>query len=105
MIESKKPFHVLLFEDLMQNPRKEIKKVLRFLHKANGFEVGRAKERLFCLSENLQGTDKRAPRTILFDPFTNELKLELNRDIDTAQQILKKANISVDLTIYKREIK
>ena len=104
MIESKKPFHVLIFEDLVKDPIKEIKKVLRFLEETNGFKAEKLEERLLCLSENLQGTEKRNPKSIPKDPFSIKLKIHVNGIINSAQSMLSEANLSTNLSSYKQKI-
>jgi len=104
VVESKKPYHLLIFEDLVKDPVKEIKKVLQFLEEASGLKVENQDERLLCLSENLQGTDKRTKRANQTDPFTLKLKIYINNIIDSAQTFVSRSNLSANLSVYKRKI-
>ena len=104
VVESRKPFHLLIFEDLVKDPIKEIKKVLHFLEKNSGFRAERQEERLLCLHENLEGTAKRKPKSFKTDPFTNRLKIHVNKLIDNAQSMLSKAKLSANVTFYKQKV-
>ena len=59
VIDSKQPFHLVTYEDLLRDPVTEMQKVMRFLEVASGFEQDDLQERLLCLSQNLQGNHKR----------------------------------------------
>ena len=59
VVKSKKKFHLVIYEELVQDPINEIRKVIKFLEKNNGFKQYNLEERLLCLSENIEGTHKR----------------------------------------------
>ena len=104
VIASKRPFQLLVYEDLLRNPIKEIRKVVEFLEETNGFEVKNLNEQLLCLSQNLQGGHKRKKNTDNFDPFTNELKRKVNSMIDTAQSLIMDLGITANFSSYKRKL-
>ena len=100
--QSKKTFYVLVYEDLLQDPVNEIRKVMKFLHKTNGFKQENLEERLLCVSQNLEVGYKRKKSVNDIDPYTNELKAKLNSVIDSAQSVLTRKGLSVNITGYKR---
>ena len=104
MLESKRPYHLLFYEDLVQNPIKEIKKILDFLQSKNGFKEQNLDTRLTCLSENLQGSHQRKKTETQFDPYNNELIMSINKRIEHAQQILAKHGLRFNISSYKKNL-
>ena len=102
--ESKKTFHVLLYESVVKEPVKEMEKLVEFIEITLGFKTENLKQRLVCLSENFQGTEKRKSRPQQIDPYTTKLKIKLNEDIATAEKIFAEIGLSVDFSTYKRKI-
>ena len=98
--DSKKPFHLIKYEDLIRDPIKQVRKIMKFLESINGFRQKDLEKNLFCLRQNLQGSYKRTKTVV--DPFTNRLKTELNSVIKNAQNILARVGCKVDFSYYKR---
>ena len=103
VIDSKQPFHLVSYEDLLRDPVTEMQKVMRFLEVANGFEQDDLQERLLCLSQNLQGNHKRKKNDDFIDPYTNELRKIFNSEIEAAEKKLTEAGVNEDFSSYKRE--
>ena len=103
-VDSKQPFHLVTYEDLLRDPVTELQKVMKFLEVANGFEQNDLQERLLCLSQNLQGSHKRKKNDDFIDPYTNELRTKLNSVIEAAEKKLAEAGVNVDFSSYKREL-
>ena len=100
LIDSKKPFHLLIYENLKKNPVKEIRKVMKFLKKQSGFEPPDLEQRLLCMSENLQGSYKRNSRELDRNPFTKKMQKKINTKIKTANKILFHVNKNLKLPNY-----
>ena len=103
VMQSKKPFHLVIYENLLKDPIKELKKIMKFLKEINGFRQENLEERLICLSENLKGTHKRKKR-INVDPYTNEMIKKLNSKISLAKKLFTKIEKDFDFSSYKRII-
>ena len=104
VMESEKQVHLVLYEDLIKNPIEEIGKIVKFLQDVNGFKSKDTDQRLICLSENLQGAQKRKKPRKSAARFTNNMKQKINNKINFAQKVLKNHRIDVDLSSYKRII-
>ena len=99
--ESKKPFYLLIYEDLVKDPIKEVRKVMKFIKDFDGFEPDDLEQRLLCLSENLQGGFKRKSRKLEKDPYTEEMKKEINSVIGSARSMLLKIDSKLILPHYE----
>ena len=98
------PLCLVLYEDVKQNPIKEIRKVMKFIEKmSDGYKPDDLEERLLCLSENLRGGFKRN-RVDQGKLYTNELKAIINSNIDYAQEALIKHGINANITLYKKKL-
>jgi len=95
---------LLLYEDLLKNPVEELRKIVKFLEKENGFKANDLEERLICLSENIQGSQKRKKTKKQIDPYNKSLKIKINAKIESAQNDLTKYKINLDLSFYKRKL-
>ena len=104
VLESKSPFHITVFEDLLRDPISEMRKVMKFLEEKQGFEQDDSEERLLCLSENLQGSSKRKKKDNGINPYNEELTNIMNSQINNAQEILDRAGINISLSSYKRSV-
>lgn len=71
---------VVMYEDLIQQPRHELKRVLDFLHMEASPEV------LNCTLTRKEGIYKRAKKPLSFDIFSPELTQTLER---TKRQLYK----------------
>ena len=71
-----------MYEDLLEEPINEIRKVIEFTQKTNNFQQNDREPRLLCLSQNLQGSNKRKNRT----SFTNEMKYQVNSVIEIPEK-------------------
>ena len=103
VVQSKKPFHLVVYENLLINPIKELRKVMKFLDGVNGFKQENLEDRLLCLSENLQGTHKRKKR-INVDPYTNEMKKQLNSEISIAKRLFTLTDNDFNFSSYERKM-
>ena len=103
VIESERPLHLLLYEDLLKNPIAEIFKIVKFLEQKNGYEVKNLEQRLICLSENLQGTHKRKKTQQHIFPYNKKSKITINAKINYAQKLLDKYGLNINLSFYKKE--
>ena len=103
VLESNRSLHVVLYEDVRENPINELRKIMQFIEKTNGYKPENLEERLHCLSENLRGGFKREHKeqTIL---YTEEIKQIINSQIDNAQERLIKHKAVVNITSYKKNI-
>ena len=103
VLEGNRSLHLALYEDVKENPVKEIRKILKFLEMTNGYKPDNLEERLLCLSENLRGGFKRK-HPEKQNPYTNELKQIMNLRIDQAQETLNKHKMFVNITHYKKDV-
>jgi len=90
----------VFYEDLKENPIAEIRKVIKFIEKINGFKPENLEQRLLCLSENLKG-DFARKHNQQFDPYTEKLKKIINLRIDQAQEVFKNHKINARVISYK----
>ena len=97
-------YYILIYENLMRDPVNEMRKVINFLQSKIGFELDNLEERLLCLSENMQGNNKRKKKKNEIDPFTDKLKVIVNSKIAYAQSVFDKAGINISLTSYQRDV-
>ena len=81
------PVHLLVHENLLKDPIKEIRAVMKFPQKENGFKQNDMERRLLCLNQNLQGSQKRKSASKLSNTqiFSSELKRKLNKEIMNGQ--------------------
>ena len=103
VVKSQKNFLLVVYEDLVQEPIREMRKIMKFLEEKNGFKHHNLEERLLCLSENIQGTHKRSKKKLTVDPYSDEMKEKLNNEIISAEKIFIDAGIKIDFSFYKRE--
>jgi len=103
VVMGKSSYCLVFYEDLLKEPINELRKVMKFLEKS-GFIQNNLEERLICLSENLQGNNKRKKNENERNPFTKEQTKFMNSKIDYLQNVFNKANIDVDLSSYKRRV-
>ena len=104
VVESQKNLHLVVYEELVQDPIYEMRKIMKFLEEKNQFKQPNLEERLLCLSENIQGNYKRTKKKLTVDPYSDELKEKLNNEIILAEKIFAGAGIKIDFSFYKREI-
>ena len=104
VIDSKKPFHIVKYEDLLEEPINEIRKVMEFLQTTNNFQQNDLELRLLCLSQNLQGSNKRKNRGTNDASFTNEMKNKVNSVIEIAEKKAAQAGLKFTFTSYKKQI-
>lgn len=72
----------LYYEDLLQDPIKEVRRILKFLR------VGPNEERLKCLSRHLEGPFKSAKK--IRDPFSIFEKTVINSAIKSVERSLER---------------
>lgn len=101
LIDSKKPFYLLKYEDLLQHPVDEIRKVMEFLKAKSGFEPANLEQRLLCMSENLQGMYKRKSRKLKEFLYTEKMKTKIDSIIKDARLILSSADDNLKLPNYE----
>ena len=101
---SKKPFYLLNFESLINDPVNEIKKVMKFLEQFSKFKPKNLHQRLLCMSENLTGSFKRKSRTLPKDPFTPEIKKKIESIINSSREVLSKIDEGLNLPQYSPEV-
>ena len=104
VVESGCQYYLLIYEDLLRDPVNEMRKVINFLQSKIGFKLDNLEERLLCLSENMQGNNKRKKNNIRIDPFTQKLKIIVNSKIAQAEAVLSKAGIHINFNNYQRSI-
>ena len=102
VLKSGLPHHVIFYENLIQDPILETRKIIKFFAVNNGFLQPALEERLLCLEENLQGTQKRKPRKFARDPYTEELVAKINSEIAKVRKYIVSQNISLILPSYER---
>ena len=96
------PLHFVLFENLIKDPVKETRAIMKFLEKENGFIQDDLERRLLCLNQNLRGNQKRKSESKLPNNqvYTKEMKKIVNQKIRNAQSYLVAANITLNITSY-----
>ena len=96
------PFHLLVYEDLVKDPIKEIRAVMKFLEKNNGFKQNDLERRLLCLNQNLRGNQKRKAASKLANTqvYSDALKLKLNNEILMGQKYLSIKKHPYNITSY-----
>nr|CAB3267769.1 WSC domain-containing protein 1-like [Phallusia mammillata] len=78
-IETKLPLLVIFFEDVVEDPIREVKKMVEFLA-SKDLKPNDLQDRLACLSQETTGFQKREKRVLDFDPYTaKETKLLYTR--------------------------
>ena len=102
VLKSDLPHHVFFYENLIQDPILETRKIIKFFEVNNGFQQPALEERLLCLEENLQGTQKRKPRKFVRDPYTEEMVAKINSEIAKVREYIVSRNISLILPPYER---
>ena len=102
VLKNRQPLHLVFYEDLVRDPIKEIKKVIKFLELTNGFSPSDLETKLLCLSENLQGANKRKKKQHQINPYNSMLTAKINQKIFIAQNLLSAYNIAANLSSYKR---
>ena len=100
----KKPFYLLNFESLINDPINEIEKVMKFLEQFSKFKPKNLQQRLLCMSENLTGSFKRKSKTLSKDPFTPEIKKKIESIINSSREILSKVDEGLNLPQYSPEV-
>lgn len=98
---TKKPLHLLIYEDLIKDPIKEIRKIINFLKMKSGFEPADLEQRLLCMSENLQGDYKRKSRVLKAIPFTEERIKQMHAMISSAESMLSSSHNEMRLPKYE----
>ena len=96
------PIHIVVFEDLVKDPIREIRAIMQFLEKENGFKPDDLERRLLCLNQNLRGNHKRKTISKLTNDkvYTKKLKERVNSSIRNVQKLLVERNISLDITSF-----
>ena len=96
------PLHFVLFENLIKDPIKETRAIMKFLEKENGFKQDDLERRLLCLNQNLQGNQRRKSGSKLTNNqvYTKEIKESINQKIRNAQGYLVAANVTLNITSY-----
>ena len=96
------PVHIVVYEELVKDPMKEIRAITNFLEKENGFKQDDSERRLLCLNQNLRGSQKRKTPSNLtnLQVYTKEMKQTINGAIKNAQQYLLAKNISINISSY-----
>ncbi|XP_006824932.1 sialate:O-sulfotransferase 1-like [Saccoglossus kowalevskii] len=85
--KSGNPFLVVHYEDLVQNPIQNVKKMVNFLN------ITLTPERLKCLRNDIEGLYHRQhPAKFHFDPFTQELHEIIDEDIRVVNELLMSRN-------------
>ena len=102
VLNSELPYHVFFYENLLQDPIGETRKIIKFFEANNGFQLPNLEERLLCVQENLQGTQKRKTRKLSRDPYSKEMVVKINADIFFVRQFIASHNIPLVLPLYER---
>ena len=102
--QAKKPFFILIYENLVRDPIKEIRLVMKFLEKNNGFKQTNLEQRLLCLAENLHGKYKRKRKARAINPYAKELKIFVNSLIDSAEKTLNEIGWKANFSSYIRTL-
>ena len=101
---SKKPFYLLIYENLKKDPVNEIRKVMDFLEQFSKFKPKNLHQRLLCMSENLTGSFKRKSKYLSKDPFTPKIKIKIDSVINSSREILSKVDESLNLPMYSPDV-
>ena len=102
IVNSKMPFHLLVYENLRLDPIGETRKIMKFLEINNGFRHPNLEQRLLCLAENLEGQNKRSSRKLKLDPYSKEMVSKINLDIEFVRKRIALSDIDLILPPYER---
>ena len=96
------PVHILVFENLVKDPIKEMRAVMKFLEKETGFKQNNLERRLLCLNQNLEGSQKRKSGSKLPNDqvYTKELKEIVNDDMRKVQKYFVEKDIPINISLY-----
>ena len=96
------PVHIVVFENLVKDPIKEMRAVMKFLEKEIGFKQNNLERRLLCLNQNLEGNQKRKSGSKLTNDqvYTKELKEIVNDNIRNAQKYFVEKDIPLNISSY-----
>jgi len=104
VVKCENPSYFLLYENLLRDPINEMRNVMKFIERKHGFKQDNLEERLICLSENLQGSNKRKKLAKKIDPYTEELTRMINSQINYSQKVLDDAGIDISVSSYERKL-
>nr|CAB3267771.1 WSC domain-containing protein 1-like [Phallusia mammillata] len=100
LLESKKPFLIIFYEHLVEDPITNVRKMVEFfpnklLHPAD------LESRLACLSQELKGSYKRKSAKLTFNPYTSEMTKAMNEAIAYARRTLIEAGVKPVMPDYE----
>ncbi|XP_076810344.1 sialate:O-sulfotransferase 1-like [Clavelina lepadiformis] len=88
VVTSGKPFIIIEFGELVNDPIAATLKMVEFLQKHTVISPDHLQQRILCLSQQLNGEHKRKKRKLTINPFTKLMKEKVNHDVGEAKEIL-----------------
>ncbi|CAK8695515.1 sialate:O-sulfotransferase 1-like [Clavelina lepadiformis] len=104
VVSSGKPTLIIEYGELVKNPIAETLKIVKFLKKHTVISPDNLQQRLLCLSQELNGENKRKKGKLTIDSFTNSMKERLNQDIVEARKIINEHGLNFLLPKYERSV-
>ncbi|XP_039267245.2 sialate:O-sulfotransferase 2-like [Styela clava] len=90
------------FEDSVKDAVTQIRRILDFLPESSFIHGPDLETRLQCLEVDVHSKFKRPKRSLIFDPFSQDLKRKINDNIRGLRQELERVNIST-MPKYERQ--
>ncbi|CAK8671338.1 unnamed protein product [Clavelina lepadiformis] len=105
VIESKKPFLLVFYHNLVENPVAETRRMVKFVSQEAGLKVDDLEDRLLCLSQQTSGRAQRKKSKQGFprDLFTDDMKRNLNAQVTAVREMLEGIGLEKTLPPYERE--
>ena len=104
VVTSGKPFIIIEFGELVNDPIATTLKMVEFLQKHTVISPDHLQQRILCLSQQLNGEHKRKKRKLTIDPFTKVMKEKVNHDVGEARKLLNERSVNFLLPKYEREV-
>ncbi|XP_076810513.1 sialate:O-sulfotransferase 1-like [Clavelina lepadiformis] len=104
VVTSGKPFIIIEFGELVNDPIATTLKMVEFLQKHTVISPDHLQQRILCLSQQLNGEHKRKKRKLTIDPFTKVMKQKVNHDVGEARKLLNERSVDFLLPKYEREV-
>ncbi|CAK8682525.1 unnamed protein product [Clavelina lepadiformis] len=104
VVTSGKPFIIIEFGKLVNDPIATTLKMVEFLQKHTVISPDHLQQRILCLSQQLNGEHKRKIQKLTIDPFTKVMKQKVNHDVGEARKLLNERSVDFLLPKYEREI-
>jgi len=94
---------VFYFEDVVAYPIEAVRQMVEFLA-SPVLHPHNLEDRLSCLSQQINGENKRKRSKINYDPFTTTMKKKVNSVIKEVRSALRKTGVKTMLPTYEVKV-